>query len=226
MKYIYFLFIFFLIMSISCACNLWTVYNKATPQTVHKSVAEIVVKNGNRFNTGTIFAVSKDKFLTASHVCDNYTKDREYELWVVQNQYMRRKSIDVPSILGQDHINDLCLLRIKDTGLVPLKFSFIPPKIGDKIFIYGFSRHTPVLTEGHILVKKIIWFNKDEPGFRAQVSSAESVGGVSGSPVINEEGFFVGVNIGSWNEFHHRSFSTRYENIKKFLGEHYVRSYF
>lgn len=109
---------------------------------------------------------------------------------------IRQDGVKIPAtVAAHDAFNDLALLKVKDTGLLPaaLPLSSRPAALGEKIVTVGYPHPDllgvkPKLTEGVVNSTSGLG---DDP--RALQISVPIQAGNSGEPLVNMEGKVVGV---------------------------------
>lgn len=166
-------------------------------------------KSGKKVGSGTAFAVSKNRLLTAEHVCDMVGEDG----FLAFKEGGRLISF---RILKKDKTADLCLLGGAH-GLKPLKIAKKGPETGDIAATYGSplgvgdvyteGRYGPIIDKG--------W------GVRRQLS-LQSCAGNSGGPVLNEDGEVTGVLVeavmgGLFASCGHITFSPTHGMLRSFM---------
>ncbi len=136
---------------------------------------------------GTAFAVSEDGYIvTSNHVVDRFEEVRLYSA--------NSKQIFEARVVATDEINDLAILKVPNTKLIPLKFSdFNSIPTGLEILAFGFPQ--PKLQGGKLKISSGL-INARE-GFGGALGrfqfSAEIQRGHSGGPIIARDGSVVGL---------------------------------
>ncbi len=211
----------------------FTAHASSIESRLYEATAKVHVLQTETINTGTAFAVQTRRgvmYMTNRHVCGIGT------LAVLIFPKTRVKAV----IVRADITSDLCLLRA-DINLKGLKFSKVPPKIGDKVYSYGFAAgEFPVQQHGKVGPKgSVVVTMADKPPcpspevaqidpstgqivctafFRVQLTTLRVTGGMSGSAVVNIKGEVVGV-VQLTNGPFDTSGMVLWENIKKFLEQ-------
>jgi S1-C subfamily serine protease len=200
-------------------------YKPVNPHTVHRSVGKIIVfdtveldgvEKEVALGGGTGFAISEHEILTANHVCEVVEEGLKLRL----EYFDGFKQVLVPDVLipiKQDKSKDLCILFTFNNPLKPIPFSGRWPKMGDKAFIFGAPGLIAyVLTEGYYSHSMLIEMAPDKR-ILANVLSVPSFPGNSGSPVLDEDGKFIGVLIAGFSRYHHVTLTPAYIEVRDFL---------
>ena len=173
---------------------------------------------------GTGFAIGKHEILTAGHVCESLNEPNS----VMYLTYFDGKSLQkleeelIP--IYKDLEKDLCILSIKNNPLKVIEFANKPSKIWSKIYTFGFPKGMSfVLTSGFYGYNVDLKYMEEGKKLEAHVTSLSLAVfyGNSGGPILNEKGEFVGILIAIHGQYHHISYTPRYDNIKTFLEERY-----
>lgn len=145
---------------------------------------EETAKTGTCFGTG--WPVASGFVITNNHVVEGRN----------HITLIRPDGVKIPaSVAAHDAFNDLALLKVEDTGLLPaaLPLSPKPAVLGEKVITIGYPHPDllgvkPKLTEGVISSTSGLG---DDP--RALQISVPIQAGNSGGPLVNMEGTVVGI---------------------------------
>lgn len=173
------------------------------------------------------FALDSERILTAGHFClgvydqqiRGVIKD-EIKVYYVNNNG-EIASMDGARIDAMNEKMDLCVLKRVRHGIIPLRIATHNKiEIHDKIMIAGAPLGIfPYTAEGRVMVPKSEGFPIEDINNRL-IINAPAFFGVSGGPVINEEGYVIGVVMAK-TPFDRILFSVRAETIHRFLKEEY-----
>lgn len=157
---------------------------KEIAQSSMPSVVVVISKDAsNRVSQGTGFFVAKDIVVTNFHVVKNKS---EISVKFINTD----KTYEVLGALGVDKQNDLALLKIATTDAKPLRLeSKTKREIGEVVYVVG----NPEGLEGTFSQGIISSLR----GNRYVQITAPISKGSSGSPVMNEKGFVIGVAVGA-----------------------------
>ena len=124
--------------------------------------------------------------------------------------------LDAIKPLAIDLKNDLCLIEIKNHGLIPVVISDKKIlKLRDKIFTVGAPASVvPIEAEGNVSLPSITF--SDDDGERV-MASMPAFGGSSGSPVFDEKGEVVGLITEANQHYQKIAFFTSAKFIQTFL---------
>lgn len=177
--------------------------------------------DGDGMSSGTGWAIDSDHLITAAHVCASFIElellgmGKGYVVDYVESGKILSKEANL-EIIDFDTDNDVCLIRYKNHGLIPLKLAddFF---FGEKVYVIG----APMGFLGFIFDGFIANVDIDlakELKNKILVSAA-ATGGNSGGPVVNEQGEVIGILIAGVSDFDHFSICTSVKMIKKFLED-------
>jgi Trypsin-like serine proteases, typically periplasmic, contain C-terminal PDZ domain len=166
---------------------------KSDQQAIKKEVA--TVKNASSLvpdypskYAGTGFAISKNGYLvTNQHVINGFTKIFVFTADNIGHQ---------AEVVLSDTLNDLAVLKITETGFkfdgpIPYSVKKSNISIAQKVFSLGFPKKDIVYSEGYI--SSNTGFEGDSVRYQLQLPSGP---GVSGAPVIDENGNVLGIISG------------------------------
>lgn len=167
---------------------------KPSPNSLKYSVVKLSFTNWyDEHRCGTAFVIAKDKFLTASHICEDLQYEDSKPIYI---DYKSKKPVEHKLDFVElkfDLTGDLCVIRTADKlPLRPLPVAKVAPKVGDKIFIFGAPGcEYGVFKEG--IYSGNMSFRVDWVMRYVYILSIECVKGNSGSPVLNKNGEVIGV---------------------------------
>lgn len=171
------------------------------------------------------FALDNERILTAGHFC--------MAAYEGQIKGILQDSIDLVYVNNNDEIAtmeggqidaiheemDLCVIKRKKHGVVPLPLSKSEPKINDPITVVGGPLGVfPVTSEGRVVVPASEDFPVVDLNNRLVISALGTFGS-SGGPVINEKGEVVGIVMAKLNNF--LLLAVRTDTINQFLQLEY-----
>jgi S1-C subfamily serine protease len=172
--------------------------------------------------TGSVVLVGRQKVvLTAAHVCDSSHGYSDAEKVLFRNKKVMMKAYDrldrlyYLHILKSDKRKDICIMKFDDTDdvqLPPLRLSVKKPEYAEKVFAIGAP--TGMLEGGMAPIYEGLSFG--ELGGK-HFYGIPTIGGLSGSPILNVRGELVGMIHSVHYRFHHISLSVSYGHLWNFL---------
>jgi S1-C subfamily serine protease len=176
-----------------------------TPEIFSVGSGSVVLYGGNKV------------ILTAAHVCQlgDYEKKIQKQggrvfLKVVDREGKSRNA----SIIKSNSAVDVCLLRAKDLDLPYIPISRKRPEYGERVYNIA----SPMgISDGEMVPLFTGHFFGNHNG--NAYYSIPTVGGASGSPILNSKGELVGMIHSVHYRFHHISLSARYVDLWNFLGD-------
>ena len=173
--------------------------------------------------------------LTADHVCTPNIRLPEgipeelSKLIKISNVKITIKDIDgkvyETSILEMDKLNDLCLIRAKGLNTKPIiHLSGYAPKVGDTT--YNVSYPLGIYLKGYVFSSTGFlngYYIDEDTKVPYAVVSNVSIGGVSGSCVVNSKGKLIGLIHSGLSSFPFFSLSPTYEVLKNFLDTSFAK---
>ena len=158
---------------------------------------------------GTGFLVKGNYIVAAAHVVWPYAT-----LDVTLNDGTPYS--DVP-IIAYDHLADLAFLGPIDTSAPHLEFADAKNEsTGNKTFTVGYANWTPQLSFNEGTFEYVSIAN---PEIEAVSSSARAIGGMSGGPMVNENGEVIGALVRSYETGSGRSMGPTSNTIRDRLNK-------
>ena len=153
--------------------------------------------------------------LTAAHVCSLGEHEKRITsqgghvfLKIVDREGKSRHA----NIIRADRNVDVCLLRSEDLDLPYIRMSTKRPEYGEKVYNIA----SPMgISDGEMVPLFTGHFFGEHAG--NAYYSIPTVGGASGSPILNSKGELVGMIHSVHYRFHHISLSARYVDLWNFL---------
>ena len=174
--------------------------------------------------TGTgsvVMQGNKKVVLTAAHVCDVRNTANEIERLMIGDREIMMKAYDrldrmyYVYILKTDRKKDICLMHFNDqeVDIPALKMSVKKPEYAERVFAIGAPTGLLVGEMAPIL-DGLSFGELDGKHFY----SIPTIGGLSGSPILNRNGRLVGMIHSVHYQFHHISLSVGYKHLWNFLS--------
>ncbi len=160
--------------------------------------------------------------LSAGHVCDMEPNEKvtnfTQTIKVMDHDGMIHPAWPI-KITQYDQINpsassgDLCLLWVPTLDVPKIQYSRLEPKVGDEVFYVGAPMgifHPPTVP----IFKGIFSGNINSA---AAIATFPSIGGSSGSAVLDKHSKIIGVVFAANPKFHHVSLMTNYKSFMVFI---------
>ena len=162
---------------------------KSANSTVKISVTELGREKSAYIGTG--FFISPTEIITNFHVVFDKVISNNYEIEVDHDGHLLKKTI----IRKISASNDLALLEVenyKSLNYIDLEKKPAELNLGTSLHFFGFPV-TSILTrvEGHHMISDVPGFNISKSNW---VLSKKFYHGLSGGPVLQDDGSFVGVS--------------------------------
>tara|TARA_Y100001937_G_C7082130_1_gene313520 strand:- start:45 stop:860 length:816 start_codon:yes stop_codon:yes gene_type:complete len=175
------------------------------------------------FSSGSgmvIFYQSRKAILTAAHVC----KVDEFDgmLGPLKGSKVALRAIDRDNkeffinVIKYDVDLDICLLDANDLPIKALNISSVRPVYGDRV--YNISAPVGIADGEMVPLYEGFFFGESEG--RA-FYSIPTIGGSSGSAILNIKGELVGMIHSVHYRFHHISLSVTHRNLWNFVNSSY-----
>jgi hypothetical protein len=228
MKRILFLFVFLVSSCITNTFHTKTVVTAPDNSLTYRSAVLLYVEDpGQGKILATGFAYDKDRIMTAGHFCidaleiqifKSHREDIRMKYYDEDMEIKTRINIEIEEM---SMVEDLCMLRKDDHGLVPLKIieDYSTVKIRDNVTIIGAPSGIAIGEfYGNVMALEYAGFGPLEIK-NTLVVSAPSTGGISGSPIIlDRTGEVIGVLVRGHVYFDHLSFGINGDKIKQFVN--------
>ncbi|MFJ2047781.1 serine protease [Paenibacillus taichungensis] len=180
---------------------------------VYQSAAKAVFylkayrKDGTLKTVGTGFLIGDGKALTAAHVVkDGVSFEAVFE----------DGSIQKITVMGADTDTDVALLSVQDSkkrSVLTLSVDKQPARYGQRSFAIGYP-----LKDGKIITEGIVNAPTAEVNDVIRLlTSAQVSAGMSGGPLLNEEGRVIGLISGSFRTMNGIHICVTIEDIRKLL---------
>lgn len=178
-------------------------------------ISDYTISHAHAEGFGTAWYVTPTDLVTAGHVVDGY------RTVTLVNAY---GDMAAGVVVAFDYNKDLALIRTTRKAK-PLKVANKKPILAESVFIYAydtpdaFGKLHDVIVRGYIARESGPYDNKVFYQLDAFVRP-----GMSGSPVMDRDGFVIGVTVsrmidGLWGA----SFATTYDMLRAFLTRHGVQ---
>lgn len=144
-------------------------------------------EDGSLLTFGTGFVIRDDgTALTAAHVVKNAAR--------MTAALGNGTQINEVQVLYQDEATDIAVVKLIGSGTFQyIPFTAVPPRAGEAVYAIGYpSKPTKLITNGIISTADGAVNNR-----RWMMMTAPTVSGMSGGPVLNENGIAVGIVSGS-----------------------------
>ena len=161
-----------------------------------------------------VFYANEKAILTAAHVCDlgNAVKSAVGESKVILKAIDREGKIYETHILKINAKADICLLNAEEVLVPGLKIAVKKPEYGE--IVYNISSPLGMSEGGMVPLFQGLYFGEDR-GYAHY--SIPTIGGSSGSPILNAKGELVGMIHSVHYRFHHISLSATHTDLWNFL---------
>ena len=155
--------------------------------------------------------------LTAAHVC--YLGSFEKEIndnggAVLLKAKDRSGRKVVVRVIKYNTIHDICLLSAEDLDLPALRLTIKAPEYSEKV--YNIAAPMGISNKEMVPIFEGLYMGVDNG--RAYYS-IPTIGGASGSPILNTKGELVGMIHSVHYRFHHLAVSVAYQNLWNFLRD-------
>jgi len=199
-------FLVAMLLFVSCSPNINIYMPESSTKTynikqAHKSVGGLVVDRVDKLAAleGTAFAIGRDYLLTAGHICvatlegqANGILEDHIRLRIIKDGI--KGEINNIKIVELDELHDICLLKKKNHGLVPLELAdYSIVKFNDTVWIVGTPFGMMLSSQqGEVMDVDLQY---PDPLKGRLLASVAVAGGNSGSPIINEQGKVIGMAV-------------------------------
>ena len=157
-----------------------------------------------------VFYANKKAILTAAHVCDLGKAARENK--VILKAVDREGKVYETHILKINAKADICLLNAPLVQAPALRMATKKPEYGERVF--NISSPLGMSSGDMVPVFQGLYFGEDR-GYAHY--SIPTIGGSSGSPILNSRGELVGMIHSVHYRFHHISLSATHTDLWNFL---------
>lgn len=183
------------------------------------------------FGSGTAFVIDYEDdvtiFMSAAHLCNEYTiveseSKGEFETRRHSTMYIRYNNTLYPAgkmILYKNNFTDVCVFGVKGVYGKKLKIAKKDPKYSEQIWTIGapagfFPESAKPINSGYYsgTAYRINQVGDKQDFFNF---SLPTIGGMSGSPILNSKGQVVGIVSAVFKEWHMICFSPTLTDIKE-----------
>ncbi|MBL7968053.1 MAG: trypsin-like serine protease [Prolixibacteraceae bacterium] len=207
-------YLFFIVVFASCSKAIVSVSEKQFPSTSLINHYEYFKDEHEFKQLGTAFLLKykTDTFaITAKHILavikpdslKNLTLDNFVKVWTMSPLNNENEIVTVDKLLNENkneslksetiYENDWLAFSIKENraNVIPLEFREKPLVKGEKLYVVGWTRH---MKEGNQRVYEFEFYKtKGSHHLMKKLIIPEKMGGLSGGPVVDEEGKLVGI---------------------------------
>ena len=161
--------------------------------------------------SGTGFAISQNGYLvTNMHVIEGYKK-----IFVFTSDNIGHQS----EVIATDTANDLAILKINEDGFnfgskVPYAVKKSTPTLAQRIYSLGYPKNEIVYNEGYI--SSTTGFDGDTARYQLELPSGP---GVSGAPIVDENGNVIGIVSGKQTQSEGITFAIKSKSLLKLVRE-------
>tara|TARA_Y100001973_G_C5208914_1_gene343849 strand:- start:13058 stop:13705 length:648 start_codon:yes stop_codon:yes gene_type:complete len=125
-------------------------------------------------------------------------------------------------IIKSDKKSDLAIVSIDKVNIPMLHISSTEPKLGEKLYNVAaptglFGKDLVGMYEGRYLG---IMVDRSFGGLPMAITGIPVAGGSSGSPILNSDGYIVGMVSAVSRRFHHISISPTWKQLNDFVNKH------
>jgi serine protease Do len=159
--------------------------------------------------SGTGFAISQNGYLvTNMHVIEGFEK-----IFVFTSDNIGHQSV----VVATDTANDLAVLKINEDGFsfgsrVPYSVKKSTPSLAQRIYSLGFPKNEIVYNEGY--VSSATGFDGDTARYQLELPSGP---GVSGAPIMDENGNVIGIVSGKQSQSEGITFAIKSKSLLKLV---------
>jgi S1-C subfamily serine protease len=196
---------------------------------VYRSVVELVETKKKHSGTGFIIRnINNNSYaLTAQHLCER--RGVKFIVNAVPDENNSRKEFVAKAVYVSNEEDDVCLVRIYDTGkyFQVVRFSKKAPKTGDAIMTIGAAVGIfPTKTDGYVIGYDLLGEEEPEhpPGPAKRLVTSLSVApGNSGGPVYNNEFRVVGMLVAMHPRYDHSSICIHIDTLNVHMNKYFNR---
>lgn len=202
----------------------------ATQQLELLCVEDVCAPISEAMGAGTSFVIDKKEnettLMTAAHLCEPRELPRQSPLNIEANfqTVFHMTIIDdnemtlVSDILFLDSVTDICIFTVPKALGKKMKISKRNPRYGDNVWSIGaptgyFPQSAKPITKG-VFSGEALRFQPNGGKLEFFNFNMPTIGGMSGSPIINEKGKVIGLVSAVHNEWHLISYSPTLEQIR------------
>lgn len=200
-------------------------YDRAAGKSCKDMLNEFGVAEAESRGSGAVVGMTENHsyILTAAHVCDHAdtVEIRQGPLVLTVKQEASMTTVDyfgnerAASVLGMDHINDVCILSVSGVWTEAIPIAEDLPALGNRV--YNIAAPLGIFSPGMVLMFEGFYAGSDPSGNHLYTIPARP--GSSGSPILNGSGEVVGMIHSAAMSLENVAISSSLVSIQAIVGE-------